>query len=145
MLKDTLTELIEKTARDLGYLVYQSSILLRGENTHIAVRIDSLKGVSHDDCEAFSRELGCRLDAAEVLPNYNLEVSSPGINRQVRSLDEFRRFSGSPVKVKIQSGENIEVIKGKLLAVEDDVVILKIDTGEMRISYSSILDSKLDY
>ena len=145
MLKDTLTDLIENTARDLGYLVYQSSILLRGEHTHIVVRIDSLKGVSHDDCEVYSRELARRLDAAGDLSNYYLEISSPGINRKVRTIDEFVRFSGSPVKVKFNSGENKEVVKGTILAVEGDFVILKTDTGEMRIDFSMILDSNLDY
>ncbi len=145
MLKDTLTDLIENTARDLGYLVYQSSILLRGENTHIIVRIDSLKGVSHDDCEHYSRELAKRLDAAGDLSNYYLEISSPGINRKVRTIDEFVRFIGSPVKVKFRSGENKVVERGTISCVEDDIVILKTDTGELRIDFSTILDSNLDY
>ena len=145
MLKDTLTDLIEQTARDLGYMIYQSSVLLRGENTRIAVRIDSLKGVSHDDCEAYSRELGLRIDSSGLLPGYFLEVSSPGIDRKVRNPEEFSRFIGQSVKVKVRTAEGDRVFKGTIREVRDDSVVLDGEKGEMIFEFSVILDANLDY
>jgi ribosome maturation factor RimP len=63
---------------------------------------DRLAGVTHGDCEAFSRDFGTVLDVEDLVPGaeYTLEVSSPGLDRKLHGLDDFRRFTGMLAKVQ---------------------------------------------
>ena len=144
-IKERMLKLIEDTAGTLGYLIYESSILYKGENSQIHVKIDSLAGISHNDCERFSRELSARLDAEEDLPNYSLEVSSPGLNRLLRNSSEFRRFPGAPVKVVYEEDGARRVAKGTIGEATDDAVRVSAEKGDVTISFDSIISANLDY
>jgi ribosome maturation factor RimP len=63
---------------------------------------DRLAGITHGDCEAFSRDFGTVLDVEDLVPgaDYTLEVSSPGLDRKLHSLDDYRRFTGMLAKVQ---------------------------------------------
>ncbi len=137
--------MIEEAARALGYMIYEASLFLKGENTRIIVKIDRVEGISHLDCEKFSREVSDRLDAAEILPNYSLEVSSPGIKRLVRSLDEFKRFSGAPVKIVYVADGASTVIKGRIESISDVSVVVVSEKGETSIPFAAITSANLDY
>ena len=63
---------------------------------------DRLAGVTHGDCESFSRDFGTVLDVEDPIPGteYTLEVSSPGLDRKLRGKEDFRRFTGLLAKVQ---------------------------------------------
>jgi ribosome maturation factor RimP len=140
-----MLKLIEDTAGTLGYLIYESSILYKGENSQIHVKIDSPTGISLLDCEKFSRELSDRLDADDDLPNYSLEVSSPGLNRLLRNSSEFRRFPGAPVKVVCEEGGDRKVLKGAIGEMTDTAVTVSTEKGDVTISFDVIISANLDY
>ena len=117
--KDEIQKLIAETAERLGYQVYESGILMKGENSKIAVKLDSRDGISHSDCERFSKELSAGIDVRDLLPNYSLEISSPGLNRAVRGRNDFIRFAGSPVKIVYREGDDRKVVKGVIGALSD--------------------------
>jgi ribosome maturation factor RimP len=75
--------------------------------------------ISLADCERLSRELGTALDVEDVIGHaYHLEVSSPGVDRPLRTLEHFRRFAGQEIKVKLHDGvEGRRNFKGMLLGV----------------------------
>jgi ribosome maturation factor RimP len=64
--------------------------------------VAQLSGVTHEDCEAFSRDFGTLLDVEDLVPGaeYTLEASSPGLDRKLRTVQEFQRFAGCLVKVQ---------------------------------------------
>lgn len=64
--------------------------------------IEQLSGVTHEDCEAFSRDFGVLLDVEDLVPGgeYTLEASSPGLDRKLTKAEEFRRFAGCLLKVQ---------------------------------------------
>jgi ribosome maturation factor RimP len=77
------------------------------ERRHLAAHAaeagaDRLAGVTHGDCEAFSRDFGTVLDVEDLVPGaeYTLEVSSPGLDRKLHGLDDYRRFTGMLAKVQ---------------------------------------------
>jgi ribosome maturation factor RimP len=144
-LKEAIQKLIDETAGRLGYQVYEAGVLLKGLNSTIVVKIDSRSGISHLDCERFSKELSAGLDVAELLPNYSLEVSSPGLDRTVRTADEFMRFAGSPVKVVYQDGSERRVVKGVIGAGNESAVTVSGEQGEVTIVYDAIVSANLDY
>ena len=64
--------------------------------------VEHLSGVTHEDCAAFSRDFGVLLDVEDLVPGaeYTLEASSPGLDRKLRTAEEFRRFAGCLAKVQ---------------------------------------------
>jgi len=64
--------------------------------------VERLSGITHEDCEAFSRDFGVLLDVEDLIPGaeYTLEASSPGLDRKLSKPEEFQRFVGSLVKIQ---------------------------------------------
>ncbi len=143
--QDILDKIIRSTAADLNYLIYESSVLLKGEHSKIVVKIDHPKGISTDDCAIFTRELTKRLDGQKVLPNYSMEISSPGLTRKLHSMEEFIRFLGSPVKIVYESEGKINVAKGIINNIIDTEIELKSDNNEIFIDFRKIKKANLEY
>jgi ribosome maturation factor RimP len=81
--------------------------------------VEQLSGVTHEDCEAFSRDFGVLLDVEDLVPGaeYTLEASSPGLDRKLTKPEEFRRFAGCLVKVQtFEAIRNNRHWRGRLLA-----------------------------
>lgn len=145
MLKDDITKIINKAAENSGYRIYESSVYLSGVNTKLTVRIDSDRPVSHNDCEIYSRELSLLLDESGILPDYFLEISSPGINRKIRNIDEFIKYKNSPVKVIYESGEGQRVAKGILSEITENEIEISEEKIKVLINHKDIINANLDY
>lgn len=143
--KETIEKIIQDAAADLGYMIYESSVLLKGEQSKLVIKIDSPGGISHKDCSIFNKEMIKRLDNEKILPNYSMEISSPGLSRKLRSIDEFIRFKGSPVKVIFESEGESKVIKGIINNIIDTDIELKSDNKEIIIDYKTIRKANLEY
>jgi ribosome maturation factor RimP len=87
--------------------------------------------VSIEDCEQVNREIGTILDVEDPLPfTYTLEVSSPGLDRPLRKLDDYRRFAGRLAKVVVSEPvDNQKAFEGRLSGVDGDVVLLEAQNG----------------
>ena len=87
--------------------------------------------VSIEDCELVNREIGTILDVEDPLPfTYTLEVSSPGLDRPLRKLDDYRRFAGRLAKVVVSEPvDNQKAFEGRLSGVDGDVVLLEAQNG----------------
>jgi ribosome maturation factor RimP len=87
--------------------------------------------VSIEDCEQVNREIGTILDVEDPLPfTYTLEVSSPGLDRPLRKLDDYRRFAGRLAKVVVSEPvDNQKAFEGRLSGVDGDVVVLEAQNG----------------
>jgi ribosome maturation factor RimP len=80
----------------------RAKLALEPGNLERELRAEQLSGVTHDDCTAFSRDFGTLLDVEDLIPGaeYTLEVSSPGLDRKLRTSADFERFRGSLVKLQ---------------------------------------------
>ena len=89
--------------------------------------------VSIEDCEQVNREIGTILDVEDPLPfAYTLEVSSPGLDRPLRGLDDYRRFAGRWAKVVVKEAvDNQRAFEGRLNGVDGDVVLLEASNGRV--------------
>jgi ribosome maturation factor RimP len=143
--RERVMETVRAVAEDLGYLIYEAGLLLKGKNSSVVVKIDGRTPISHSDCEAYSRELTRRLDEAGLLPDYSLEVSSPGIRRQLRSVEEFERFSGSPAKVIFREGDEQRVVKGRIGRVEGGIIALHEGDNTIMIDFDAIKSANLEF
>jgi ribosome maturation factor RimP len=96
---------VEKNAEERRRLAEQFEATANGGadlNPHSAGGVDRLAGVTHTDCEVFSRDFGTVLDVEDLIPGaeYTLEVSSPGLDRKLHGIEDFRRFQGMLAKVQ---------------------------------------------
>lgn len=88
----------------------------------LRVFVDAPGGITHEDCERVSREISAVLDVHDVIPHaYNLEVSSPGLDRPLVTIEHFRRFIGRKAKVRLKQGiAGRRNYAGTIVAVDGD-------------------------
>src|SRR5437762_5385474 len=97
-----LRERLESGAQALGFELVDVELMGGRQNQTLRIYIDSPRGVTVDDCAEVSRQLSAILDVEDPFPgSYRLEVSSPGLDRPLVRPDEFRRFRGATVKVRL--------------------------------------------
>jgi ribosome maturation factor RimP len=103
--------------------------------------------VSIEDCAEVNREMGTILDVEDpVTFTYTLEVSSPGLDRPLRGVDDYRRFTGRLAKVVVKEAvDNQKAFDGRLRGVEQDEVLLEAHNGRVhRLPLRLITRGRLD-
>ena len=99
---ETVTELIMPTVNDLGCSLWDVEYVKEGARQVLRITIDKAEGVDINDCEAVHRAIDPILDEADPIPvQYYLEVSSPGVERELRLPFHFQVCLGSKVDVKL--------------------------------------------
>ncbi len=127
-----INELAERVATAAGLELVEATMLGGGGARLVRVFIDKPDGVSHGDCETVSHELGALLDSEDVIPGgaYQLEVSSPGVERPLRRPAEYERFLGKNARIVLREPvENQRRWEGKLAAISGSVVTLEPAAG----------------
>ena len=104
----------------------------QGRHSLLRVYIDHPNGILVEDCEAVSRQVSGVLDVEDPITNeYTLEVSSPGMDRPLFTLEQFAAHAGEQVKVKLRSPfEGRRNFQGLLRGVEDQDVVVQVDEHE---------------
>ncbi|WP_456400475.1 ribosome maturation factor RimP [Mesoaciditoga sp.] len=145
---DKIEELASAVAKRMGYEIFDIKSHQRGRKRIITITIDNMKDyVGINDCEAFSRELSPLLDAEVMLGNYILEVSSPGLDRPLRSLKDFKRFEGRLAKVKIEDSKDKSLtVIGKISACDEEsgTFSLEVDGKVKTYDYSKVKSANLE-
>jgi len=110
----------------------------------IVIFVDKPNGVTIDDCEALSKHLS-KLFLVENIDYNRLEVSSPGVERPLKKLDDYKRFAGALVKVKTKEPiEQNKVFKGIILEVVEHTIYLELENkSQQAIEFDNILKSRL--
>jgi ribosome maturation factor RimP len=114
----SIRELLEPTIAHLGYELY--SLDQSGHSGRsLRIAIDRIEPITIDDCERVSRIVGPLIDHSNLIEGpYDLEVSSPGAERPMRSHLEYERFNGRRVNVRYRTGESETIVEGQLVAVD---------------------------
>ncbi len=142
---DHLVKLIEPIVEGLGYECVGIEYNPHPKNGLLRVYIDQEQGVSVDDCSKVSHQISGILDVEDPIQgNYNLEVSSPGLDRPLFKLDQFKQFIGSLVKVNLYKPvDNRRKMMGKILNVESENIHLDVDGQIFEIPFQSISKANL--
>jgi len=123
---------------DLDYAAGRTQALLR-------FFIDSEQGIGIEDCERVSRELSALLDVEDPVPQaYTLEVSSPGLDRVLRTSAHFVRFTGERVHVELSvAREGRRRYTGQLSVVGPQGIELNVDGATVSVPFAEISRARL--
>ena len=126
-------EIAERAASREGIEVVDVELVGGGRNRVLRIFIDKPGGVTLGDCELMSTQVGTVLDVEDVIPgsNYQLEVSSPGVERKLSKPREFERFIGHKIKVTLREPvENQSHWVGALTGFQGGIVTLEPEPGK---------------
>jgi ribosome maturation factor RimP len=108
--------------------------------------IDKEGGVTLDDCTHVSQELGRNLDVEDFILNpYTLEISSPGLNRPLKTEKDFIKFRNRLIKVKtVDPIQNRRQFRGKLIGISENCIEIEVDGGVFKIPLSNVVKANLE-
>jgi len=112
----------------------------------LRIVVGSKKGPTIDDLTSITKEFRklSDLEGMKMLPpDYQLEVSSPGIDRELREFRDFFWNEGRILKISLNSGEKNVNLEGELIKAEPDRIVLKTETEELEIAYKDIQKAKI--
>ena len=141
-----LQQFIAPVVEAAGLELYGCEFQAGPQRSRLIVYIDHVDGVKLDDCAKISRQIGAILDVEDPIGGrYELEVSSPGIDRPLLTLPHFERVAGEKVKLKIsQAHNNQRNFVGILKSVAGDQITVLLDDGsDLVVAFTEIEKAKL--
>ena len=141
-----IDRIAEKAASDNGVEFIHSEIVGSKRNMTVRIYIDKPEGVTLEDCSTVSRAIEAVIDADDFIPSsYVLEVSSPGIERPLFTVQDFEKFAGKKAKVKTLESINGQAnFNGRIVSVEDSEIIFDDKTnGNVRIPFEKVAKANL--
>ena len=129
---EQLQAMLAPVVESLGYECWGVEFISQGRHSLLRVYIDHANGILVDDCEAVSRQISAVLDVEDPISSeYTLEVSSPGMDRPLFTLEQFAKHVGEQVKIKLRSPfDGRRNFQGLLRGVEDQDVVVLVDDHE---------------
>ena len=134
-----VTPLCEKVASELGYFIWDVDYVKEGTEWFLRIEIDNENGIGIEDCEKYSHAIDPLLDEGDYIEGaYRLEISSPGIERVIKTDFHLNYCTGEVVEIKLFSAiEGCKIVRGTLFSFDSESVTLK-DETEITISRKNI-------
>ena len=131
----------------MGYEMVRVHLQSSGNGRALQVMAERLdgQGLTAEDCAAISRNISAIFDVEDPVKGaYNLEVSSPGLDRPLVRQKDFERFTGFEAKIETHDPLNgRRHFRGRLLGLDGDMVRIALDDGEWQIPFPGIRRAKL--
>ena len=146
--RDRIRQVVEQVTESLGYELVEFEIKGGGKQSRLRIFIDKPAGITHGDCELVSEQLGTVLDVEDLIPfSYTLEVSSPGLDRNLVKDSDYTRFEGKLAKIQTRMPlQNQKTFKGRLRGLQGSNVVLELTRGGvMEIPLEVIQESRLEF
>jgi len=144
-IKQKLTQLAGQAADAHGVEIFDIELLGKGKLL-LRVLIDKEGGVTLDDCQHFSKSFSALLDVEDPLQgSYNLEVSSPGMDRPLKRLIDFEKNTGKLARIVTEDKiDNRNFFTGRISGVDKNIVKLMINEYEIPIPFDKISKARLE-
>jgi ribosome maturation factor RimP len=148
---EKIRKLAAETAGELGVEIVDVGLFSRGRRHLLRITIDREGGITLDGCEAFSRRLETLLDVEDLIPGpYVLEVTSPGLDRPLKSPRDFQRQKGRLLRIVTREKiGNQSFFIGRLKEADDEGITIvpsrkKGEAEEIEIAYGMISKANLE-
>ena len=142
---DDLFAMLEPTIEGLGYELSDLEMRVGGKGGFVRLFIDHPDGIGLEDCEAVSRAVSALLDVEDPIPgHYNLEVSSPGLDRKLTKNEHFQRFAGETVKIQTRFPvEGRRRFRGTLVSSDEQNIVVEVDGEPHELPLATIHTARL--
>lgn len=147
LIEEKVREIAARVAEENKIELVHAETVGSKHNPIIRVFIDKPEGISHSDCEITSRGIEAILDADETIsPTYMLEVSSPGLERELYSLQDFEKYNGNLAKVKTAKPINGQKnFRGRIVGIKGEEILFDDKTsGTLSFPFSAIVKANLE-
>ncbi|SIN72548.1 ribosome maturation factor RimP [Salinivibrio sp. ES.052] len=144
-LEKQLAELLTAPVEALGYELVGLEFVRAGQHSTLRIFIDHENGITVDDCADVSRQVGAVLDVEDpITVAYNLEVSSPGVDRPLFTAEHYQQFIGHEVNIVLKMAmQNRRKWKGEILSVDGDTITVRVDGQDEAFALSNIAKANL--
>ena len=140
---DDLETLIEKLVTQLGYELVDLETVNGGQI--LRIYIDKGDLIDIEDCTKVSNHVNNVLSVETDYDYERLEVSSPGLDRVIKKLNDFDRFKGQKIKIKTRFAiENRKNFKGTLSGIKEESIMIEVDNESLLIDFENIDKARLD-
>ena len=149
MSADQIITAVELFARpvldDMGLELVEVQFRRESAGWILRLFIDREGGVNVDDCALVSRQISAYLEVEDIIENaYNLEVSSPGLERPLKKKEDFVRFAGRKARIKFKEPiDGQRVFTGILGSVDENKITLSVDGQQMEIDLDAVARARL--
>ena len=145
MTGEELRKLLEPTIERQGYELSDLEANLGGKGGVVRIFIDHPDGIDLEDCEKVSLAVSALLDVEDPLPGqYNLEVSSPGLDRKLTKVEHFQRFVGETLKVQTRFPvEGRKRFRGTLVSSNNENIVVEVDGTSHSLPLATIDTARL--
>ena len=139
-IKESLFQALNEIVERENMRILNISISGMSKSPNIQIIIDSSNGVNLDDCSFVSKVTTDLINLNGYFnDDYNLEVSSPGINRELFTIDDYALYIGSLVKIKLKKQmNNKKNFLGKIMNIDNEVIIIRVDHQDIEIEFDNI-------
>lgn len=140
-----LWDLLEPVVTGLGYELVEIEYQPNPKHGVLRIFIDQPDGIQLDDCQQVSNQVSALLDVEDPIPgHFNLEVSSPGLDRPLNKVEDFERFTGETVKIKTGMAiDGQRNFKGRLCGIDGDDITIEFDGKQVSLPLASIEKARL--
>lgn len=137
---DELKVLLDPVITGMGFLFWGVEYISRGKHSVLRIYIDHEDGINVDQCAEVSRQVSAVMDVEDpIQQNYTLEVSSPGMDRPLFTLEQFAAYVGEWVDVRLRAPfEGRRKFKGVMTAIEDQDICVTVDGTDYLLPIESI-------
>lgn len=138
--QELLQEMIAPIITSLGCELWGLEYLTQGRYTTLRIFIDAANGVSLEDCEKVSRQISAVMDVEDPIQGeYTLEVSSPGMDRPLYTFEQYARYVGETVNLRLRMArDGRRRFKGEILSVENNEVRVVVEGKEYVFAVDAI-------
>ena len=145
MSSNRLNNLLQPLVEELGFEFVGLEHSSNPKNAVLRIYIDQENGIDLDDCSLVSREVAALLDVEDPISgHYNLEISSPGLDRPLFTPEQYAQFAGEQVKVTLFAPEEgRRKFSGRIVAVDGDRVQFQLEDTEVVLDFGNIAKAKL--
>ena len=145
---DTITDMIKDPLEEMGLWVVRVRMMGGDEATILQIMIDRLDGslVDVKNCENASHMISALMDVEDPIKNaYDLEVSTPGIDRPLVRVQDWKKYVGHLAKAELRNptAEGRRRFKGTIVSFENDIIVLEVDNSQVEIEFNEIESASL--
>lgn len=144
-LEQRLIQMLESPIQALGFELWGVEFVRAGKHSTLRVYIDHEDGINIEHCVEVSHQVSSILDVEDpITTEYSLEVSSPGLDRQLFKPSQYARYLGGQVNLTLRMAvNNRRKFKGVISRVEDDQLVLSVDGNEETVAFANIQQANL--